>query len=205
MYLEIKNLYMQDELLLNESEKRYTIYPIKYSDIWDRYKIHESSFWRINDVDLSKDNWEELTKDEQHFIANTLAFFAASDGIVNENLAKNFCNEVQIAEAKFYYDFQAMMENIHSEAYSLMIDTYIKDEKYKNELFNAIDNNEAVKKKAQWALKWIESPNFVERLIAFICVEGIFFSSSFASIYWLREREKLPGLCLFNTWISRKP
>lgn len=191
------------EKLLNPEEKRFTLFPIRYPDIWNYYKTHESSFWRVADVDLSKDNWDELSDNEKHFIKYTLAFFSASDSIVNENLAKNFCNEVQIAEAKFFYDFQAMMENIHSEAYSLMIDTYVKNLKEKDMLFNAIDNIDCVKRKAEWALKWIESPNFVERLIAFICVEGIFFSGSFASIYWLRERQKLPGLCLFNTWISR--
>jgi ribonucleoside-diphosphate reductase beta chain len=194
-----------EELLLKEQEKRYCVYPIKYPDIWDYYKIQESSFWRINEVDLSKDNWDELSDNEKYFISHILGFFAASDGIVNENLAKHFCNEVQVAEAKFFYDFQAMMENIHSEAYSLMIDTYIKDPHEKDKLFNAIENIDCVKKKAEWALKWIEKGSFVERLIAFICVEGIFFSSSFASIYWLREQKKLPGLCLFNTWISRKP
>jgi len=191
------------ELLLNSEQKRYTLFPIRYYDIWEHYKKQESSFWRVEEVDLSKDNWSELSENEKFFIKHILAFFAASDGIVSENLAENFNREVQIPEAKFYYSFQTMMENIHSLAYSLMIDTYIKDENEKNQLFNAIENLPSVKRKAEWAIKWIESPNFVERLVAFICVEGIFFSSSFASIFWLREQNKLPGLCTFNSWISR--
>lgn len=192
------------ELLLNSEQKRYTLFPIRYYDIWEHYKKQESSFWRVEEVDLSKDNWNELSENEKFFIKHILAFFAASDGIVSENLAENFNREVQIPEAKFYYSFQTMMENIHSLAYSLMIDTYIKDENEKNQLFNAIENLPSVKRKAEWAIKWIESPNFIERLVAFICVEGIFFSSSFASIFWLREQNKLPGLCTFNSWISRK-
>jgi ribonucleoside-diphosphate reductase beta chain len=192
------------ELLLNPEKKRYTLFPIKYHDIWDFYKVQESSYWRVEEVDLSKDNWDSLTENEKFFIKHILAFFAASDGIVSENLAENFNREVQIPEAKFYYSLQTAMENIHSLAYSLMIDTYIKDEQEKHQLFNAIENLPAVQKKAQWALKWIKSPNFIERLVAFICVEGIFFSSSFASIFWLREQKKLPGLCTFNSWISRK-
>lgn len=191
------------ELLLNQENKRYTLFPIRYHDIWDYYKVQESSFWRVEEVDLSKDKWDELTENEQYFVKHILAFFSSSDAIVSENLAENFQREVQIPEAKFYYSLQTTMENIHSLAYSLMIDTYIKDPNEKDMLFNAIENLPAVKKKADWALKWIQSPNFTERLIAFICIEGIFFSSSFASIFWLRERGKLPGLCTFNSWISR--
>ena len=161
-----------EELLLKEENKRYVIYPIQYKDLWDYYKKQESSFWRVNDVDLSKDNWDDLNDNEKHFFSHILAFFAASDGIVNENLAVNFMNEVQIAEAKFFYGFQAMMENIHSEAYSLMIDTYIKDPQLKDKLFNGMETLDCVNKKAEWALKWIEKGSFTERLLAFICVEG---------------------------------
>jgi ribonucleoside-diphosphate reductase beta chain len=166
----------------------------------------EASFWTAEEIDLSQDlnDWNnKLSADEKYFIKHILAFFAASDGIVNENLAENFVNEVQYAEAKFFYGFQIMMENIHSETYSLLIDTYVKDEAEKNELFNALDVFPAIKKKADWALKWIESDSFAERLIAFAAVEGIFFSGAFCSIYWLKKRGLMPGLTFSNELISR--
>ena len=165
------------------------------ADIWDFYKKAEASFWTVEEVDLSQDlkDWENLKTDEKFFISQVLAFFAASDGIVNENLAENFLHEVQYTEAKFFYGFQIAIENIHSEMYSLMIDTYIKDEKEKNNLFHAIENIEFVKKKAEWALRWIEQGSFAERLIAFATVEGIFFSASFCSIFWLKKRGLMPG------------
>ena len=170
------------------------------------YKQQQACFWTSEEIDLAQDtkDWDEkLNDNERHFIKNVLAFFAASDGIVNENLAENFVNEVQFTEAKFYYGFQIMMENVHSETYSLLIDTYIKDAKEKDRLFNAIDNIPSVAKKADWALKWIDSPNFQERLIAFAAVEGIFFSGSFCSIYWLKKRGLMPGLSFSNELISR--
>jgi ribonucleoside-diphosphate reductase beta chain len=166
----------------------------------------EASFWTAEEIDLHQDltDWEtKLNKDEKYFIKHILAFFAASDGIVNENLAENFVNEVQYSEAKFFYGFQIMMENIHSETYSLLIDTYVKDEQEKNQLFQAIDVFPAIKKKAKWALKWIESDSFAERLIAFAAVEGIFFSGAFCSIYWLKKRGLMPGLTFSNELISR--
>ena len=170
------------------------------------YKKALASFWVIDEVDLSADvkQWETLTKDEQHFIKYILAFFAASDGIVNENLAQNFCTEIQIPEARCFYGFQIMMENIHSEMYSILIDTYIKDQTEKDFLFKAIDNIPVIKKKAEWALKWINNnDNFAERLIAFAAVEGIFFSGSFCSIFWLKKRQMMPGLTFSNELISR--
>ncbi|MFM7682500.1 MAG: ribonucleotide-diphosphate reductase subunit beta, partial [Bacteroidota bacterium] len=182
------------------------IFPIKHHDIWEWYKKMEASFWTAEEIDLSQDlnDWNnKLSADEKYFIKHILAFFAASDGIVNENLAENFVNEVQYAEAKFFYGFQIMMENIHSETYSLLIDTYVKDEAEKNELFNALDVFPAIKKKADWALKWIKSDSFAERLIAFAAVEGIFFSGAFCSIYWLKKRGLMPGLTFSNELISR--
>ena len=182
------------------------IFPIKHHDIWEWYKKMEASFWTAEEIDLSQDlnDWNNrLNEDEKYFIKHILAFFAASDGIVNENLAENFVNEVQYAEAKFFYGFQIMMENIHSETYSLLIDTYVKDESEKNELFTAIEVFPAIKKKADWALKWIESDSFAERLIAFAAVEGIFFSGSFCSIFWLKKRGLMPGLTFSNELISR--
>jgi len=182
------------------------LFPIEHNDIWEMYKKTEASFWTAEEIDLHQDlvDWEtKLSDDEKYFIKHILAFFAASDGIVNENLAENFINEVQYTEAKFYYGFQIMMENIHSETYSLLIDTYVKDANERDKLFNAIDNFEAIKQKAEWALKWIESPSFAERLIAFAAVEGIFFSGAFCSIYWMKKRGLMPGLTFSNELISR--
>jgi ribonucleoside-diphosphate reductase beta chain len=178
---------------------------MEHHDTWDYYKKDESVFWTAEEIDLSSDliDWERLNDGEKHFVKNVLAFFAASDGIVNENLAENFVSEVQYTEAKFFYGFQIMMENIHSETYSLLIDTYIKDKEEQNYLFNAIDTIPAVQKKAQWALKWIGSESFIERLIAFAAVEGIFFSGSFCSIFWLKKRGLMPGLSFSNELISR--
>lgn len=194
------------EPILQENKDRFVIFPIKHADIWEWYKKSEASFWTAEEIDLHQDltDWKtKLNDDERYFIKHILAFFAASDGIVNENLAENFVNEVQYSEAKFFYGFQIMMENIHSETYSLLIDTYVKDEAEKDKLFKAIDNFPAIKKKADWALQWIESPSFAERLIAFAAVEGIFFSGAFCSIYWLKKRGIMPGLTFSNELISR--
>ena len=194
------------EPILQENKNRFVIFPIKHHDIWEWYKKMEASFWTAEEIDLSQDlnDWNnKLTNDERYFVKHILAFFAASDGIVNENLAENFVSEVQYAEAKFFYGFQIMMENIHSETYSLLIDTYVKDEAEKAELFNALEVFPAIKKKADWALQWIESPSFAERLIAFAAVEGIFFSGAFCSIYWLKKRGLMPGLTFSNELISR--
>jgi ribonucleoside-diphosphate reductase beta chain len=196
----------QIEPILQENKNRFVIFPIKHHDIWEWYKMMEASFWTAEEIDLSQDlnDWNnKLSDDERYFIKHILAFFAASDGIVNENLAENFVNEVQYAEAKFFYGFQIMMENIHSETYSLLIDTYVKDEAEKADLFNALEVFPAIKKKAEWALKWIESDSFAERLIAFAAVEGIFFSGAFCSIYWLKKRGLMPGLTFSNELISR--
>lgn len=196
----------QIEPILQENKNRFVIFPIKHHDIWEFYKKTEASFWTAEEIDLSQDlnDWNnKLSEDEKYFVKHILAFFAASDGIVNENLAENFVNEVQYAEAKFFYGFQIMMENIHSETYSLLIDTYVKDEAEKTQLFTAIDVFPAIKKKAEWALKWIESDSFAERLIAFAAVEGIFFSGSFCSIFWLKKRGLMPGLTFSNELISR--
>lgn len=195
-----------EEPLLKENKDRFVLFPIEHDDIWNYYKKAEASFWTAEEIDLHQDlvDWEnKLTDDERYFIKHVLAFFAASDGIVNENLAENFINEVQYTEAKFFYGFQIMMENIHSETYSLLIDSYIKDPKEADQLFHAIETFDAIKKKADWALKWIESPNFGERLIAFAAVEGIFFSGSFCSIFWLKKRGLMPGLTFSNELISR--
>ena len=194
------------EPLLEENPNRFVLFPIKHDDIWSFYKKSEASFWTAEEIDLHQDvsDWENrLNNDEKHFIKHVLAFFAASDGIVNENLAENMIGEVQYTEAKFFYGFQIMMENIHSETYSLLIDTYIKDDKEKDYLFNAIDNLPCVKKKADWALRWIDTASFAERLIAFAAVEGIFFSGSFCSIFWLKKRGLMPGLSFSNELISR--
>jgi ribonucleoside-diphosphate reductase beta chain len=194
------------EPILQENKNRFVIFPIKHHDIWEWYNKMEASFWTAEEIDLSQDlnDWNnKLNNEERFFIKHILAFFAASDGIVNENLAENFVNEVQYAEAKFFYGFQIMMENIHSETYSLLIDTYVKDEAEKDELFNALEVFPAIKKKAEWALKWIESDSFAERLIAFAAVEGIFFSGAFCSIYWLKKRGLMPGLTFSNELISR--
>ena len=196
----------QEEPILKENPNRFVLFPIQKSDIWDFYKKSEASFWTAEEIDLSQDivDWDEkLNNDERHFIKHVLAFFAASDGIVNENLAENFLSEVQYTEAKFFYGFQVMMENIHSETYSLLIDTYIKDGKEKDYLFNAIDTLDCVGKKAEWALNWIENGSFAERLVAFAAVEGIFFSGSFCSIFWLKKRGLMPGLTFSNELISR--
>ncbi|MBT3560304.1 MAG: ribonucleoside-diphosphate reductase [Flavobacteriaceae bacterium] len=194
------------EPLLKKNKNRFVIFPIQHHDIWEWYKKSEASFWTAEEIDLHQDlsDWtNKLNDDERYFIKHILAFFAASDGIVNENLAENFVNEVQYSEAKFFYGFQIMMENIHSETYSLLIDTYVKDEEEKDMLFNAIDRFPAIMEKAEWALKWIESPSFAERLIAFAAVEGIFFSGSFCSIFWLKKRGLMPGLTFSNELISR--
>jgi len=195
----------QIEPLLVEDPNRFVLFPIKHDDIWQFYKKSEASFWTAEEIDLQQDltDWQKMNDGERHFISHVLAFFAASDGIVNENLANNFLKEVQYAEAKCFYGFQIMMENIHSETYSLLIDTYIKDPVEKDKLLRAIETIDCVKKKAEWALKWIESDNFVERLIAFAAVEGIFFSGSFCSIFWLKKRGLMPGLTFSNELISR--
>jgi len=194
------------ELLLSEEENRYVIFPIKYDDIWKMYKKAMANFWTPEELDLSKDydDFITLTDNERHFIEHILAFFAASDGIVNENLVERFCNEVKLLEAKFFYGFQIAIENIHSETYSLLIDTLIKDKIKKVKLLNAIETIPSIKKKADWAIKWIGSDSsFGERCIAFAAVEGIFFSGAFCSIFWLKKRGKMPGLCHSNELISR--
>lgn len=194
------------EKILVENPNRFVLFPIEHNDLWELYKKQEACIWTAEEIDLSQDitDWEnKLNDNEKHFIKHVLAFFAASDGIVNENLAQNFVNEVQYTEAKFFYGFQIMMENIHSETYSLLIDTYIKDKYEQNHLFNAIETVPAIKKKAEWAIKWIQSDSFVERLVAFAAVEGIFFSGSFCSIFWLKKRGLMPGLTFSNELISR--
>ena len=194
------------EPILQENKDRFVLFPIQHHDIWKWYKKAEASFWTAEEIDLHQDitDWKtKLSADEKYFIKHILAFFAASDGIVNENLAENFINEVQYTEAKFFYGFQIMMENIHSETYSLLIDTYVKDPVERDKLFHALDNFEAIKKKADWALRWIDSPSFGERLVAFAAVEGIFFSGAFCSIFWLKKRGLMPGLTFSNELISR--
>ena len=194
------------EPILQDNADRFVIFPIQHHDIWEWYKKMEACFWTAEEIDLHQDltDWSsKLNDDERYFIKHILAFFAASDGIVNENLAENFVNEVQYSEAKFFYGFQIMMENIHSETYSLLIDTYVKDEAEKTKLFKAIEVFPAIKKKADWALRWIESDSFAERLIAFAAVEGIFFSGAFCSIFWLKKRGLMPGLTFSNELISR--
>ena len=194
------------EHILQENKDRFVMFPLKYHDIWEMYKTAEHSFWTAEEIDLAQDltDWnEKLNDNEKHFIKMVLAFFAASDGIVNENLAENFLKEVQYPEAKSFYGFQIAMENVHSETYSLLIDTYIKDSAEKDRLFHAIDNFPSIKEKADWALKWIASDSFDERLIAFAAVEGIFFSGSFCSIFWLKKRGLMPGLSFSNELISR--
>lgn len=194
------------EPILQENKDRFVLFPIKHKEIWQMYKQAEASFWTAEEIDLSTDiiDWEKrLTPDEKHFIKHVLAFFAASDGIVNENLAINFMSEVQYPEARCFYGFQIMIENIHSEAYSLLIDTYIQDSAEKNFLFNALENVPCVTNKANWALRWITQGSFAERLVAFAAVEGIFFSGSFCSIFWLKKRGLMPGLSFSNELISR--
>ncbi|MFC6996486.1 ribonucleoside-diphosphate reductase small subunit [Rufibacter roseus] len=193
------------EPILQENPNRFVLFPIQNDTVWQMYKQAEASFWTAEEIDLTPDmkDWEKLNDGERHFISHVLAFFAASDGIVNENLAINFMQEVQMPEARCFYGFQIMMENIHSETYSLLIDTYIKDQKEKDRLFNALETVPCVKKKGEWALKWINSESFTERLIAFAAVEGIFFSGSFCSIFWLKKRGLMPGLTFSNELISR--
>ncbi len=195
----------EEEVLLRENKDRFVILPINYPAIWEMYKKHEASFWTAEEIDLSDDqkHWDNLSDGERHFISHVLAFFAASDGIVNENLAVNFMSEVQVPEARCFYGFQIMMENIHSETYALLIDSYIKNPAEKDRLFHAIDTVPCVKKKAEWALKWINNGNFAQRLVAFAAVEGIFFSGSFCSIFWLKKRGLMPGLTFSNELISR--
>ncbi len=195
----------KNEPILKENNNRFVLFPIEHDDIWSYYKKAEASFWTAEEIDLGQDlkDWDTLTGDERHFIKHVLAFFAASDGIVNENLAENFVSEVQYTEAKFFYGFQIAIENIHSETYSLLIDTYVKDVQEKDGLFNALDTMDCVKKKADWALRWIDEGNFAERLVAFAAVEGIFFSGSFCSIFWLKKRGLMPGLTFSNELISR--
>lgn len=195
-----------EEPILIDNPNRFVLFPIEHDDIWQMYKDQQASIWTAEEIDLSPDlhDWEhKLNDNERFFIKHVLAFFAASDGIVNENLAENFLAEVQYTEAKFFYGFQIAIENIHSETYSLLIDTYIKDPKDKDYLFNAIDTLDCVRRKADWALRWIEEGSFAERLVAFAAVEGIFFSGSFCSIFWLKKRGLMPGLSFSNELISR--
>lgn len=196
-----------DEPLLRENPRRFVIFPIEYPDIWQMYKKAEASFWTVEEVDLSKDmvHWERLNEDEKHFISHVLAFFAASDGIVNENLVERFSQEVQVTEARCFYGFQISIENVHSEMYSLLIDTYISDPDEREKLFNAIETLPCVKRKADWAINWINdsTSTFGERVVAFAAVEGIFFSGSFAAIFWLKKRGLMPGLTFSNELISR--
>ncbi len=195
------------ELLLTPDDNRFVMFPIKCDDIWKMYKKQVDCFWRAEEIDLSKDltHWETLNADEKYFVSMILAFFAASDGIVLENLASRFMNDVQLAEARAFYGFQIAMENIHSETYSLLIETYIKDKEEKHKFFNAISNYPCIKKKSDWAQKWIHDnrSSFATRLVAFACVEGIFFSGAFCSIYWLKKRGLMPGLTFSNELISR--
>jgi len=198
---------LRQEYLLNDENNRYTMFPIKDVEIWKMYKKQIDCFWRPEEINLIKDivHFPTLTKDEQHFISMILAFFASSDGIVLENIGVRFMNDVKLAEAKAFYGFQIMMENIHSETYSLLIDTLIKDSVEKDKLFNSIDNFPCIKKKADWATKWIadKKSTFASRLVAFACVEGIFFSGAFCSIFWLKTRGLMDGLCFSNELISR--
>jgi ribonucleoside-diphosphate reductase subunit M2 len=195
------------EPLLAPDDNRFVMFPIKHNDVWEMYKKQVDCFWRAEEIDLSKDlaNWESLNADEKHFVSMILAFFAASDGIVLENLASRFMNEVQVSEARAFYGFQIAMENIHSESYSLLIETYIKDKEEKHKLFNAIEHFPCIQKKSDWAQKWIHDnrSSFATRLVAFACVEGIFFSGAFCSIYWLKKRGLMPGLTFSNELISR--
>ena len=195
------------DILLTEDDDRYVMFPIKNKDIWNMYKKQVDCFWRAEEIDLSKDHvhWEKLNDNEKYFIKMVLAFFAASDGIVLENLGMRFMSEVQLSEARAFYGFQIAMENIHSETYSLLIDTYIKSNDEKNKLFKAMENFDCIKKKAEWAIKWINDKrsSFASRLIAFACVEGIFFSGSFCAIFWLKKRGLMPGLTFSNELISR--
>lgn len=197
---------MSDEPLLRDNPSRFVLFPIQYKEIWKFYKNALASFWTANEIDLGSDwrDWLVMTENERYFVSHVLAFFAASDGIVNENLASRFMREVQIPEARCFYGFQIAIENIHSETYSLLIDTYIKDAVERKRLFNAIETIPCIKKKAEWALKWIDSSqSFAERLVAFAAVEGIFFSGAFCAIFWLKKRGLMPGLAFSNELISR--
>src|SRR5258705_886873 len=196
---------LSPEPILKENKDRFVLFPIRHHDVWKYYKQAEASFWTAEEIDLSQDmkDWLNLNDGERHFITHVLAFFAASDGIVNENLAEHFVSEVQYTEAKFFYGFQIAIENIHSETYSLLIDTYVKDPKEKDKLFHAVETMPCVKRKADWALRWIDQGNFQERLVAFAAVEGIFFSGSFCSIFWMKKRGLMPGLTFSNELISR--
>ena len=198
---------IQTEPLLAPDDNRFVMFPIKYQDVWEMYKKQIDCFWRAEEIDLSKDlvHWDSLNQDEKKFISMILAFFAASDGIVLENLASRFMNEVQVSEARAFYGFQIAMENIHSHTYSLLIETYIKEKEEKHRLFNAIENFPCIKKKSDWAQKWIHDnrSSFATRLVAFACIEGIFFSGAFCSIYWLKKRGLMPGLTFSNELISR--
>jgi len=197
---------MSDEVLLTENPHRFVVFPIQYPAIWKLYKQHLASFWTVEEIDLGQDlkDWVKLSTDEQHYIKHVLAFFAASDGIVGENLVEQFMCEVQLPEARSFYSCQLFFESIHNETYSLLIDTYIKDKLEKAHLFNAIETIPCIQKKANWALKWINSKNsFAERLVAFAAVEGIFFSGSFCAIFWLKKRGLMPGLTFSNELISR--
>ncbi len=200
-------LNVENEYLLRKNNKRFVLFPIIHNDIYELYKKAESSFWTANEIDLSKDNndWEKLTNDEQNFIKNIIGFFAGSDGIIMENLACRFMNEIQIPEARAFYSYQIFNESIHSETYSLLINTYIKDQEEKLKIFNSIENIPSVAKKALWAYKWIENVdvNFATRLVAFAIVEGVFFSGSFCAIYWLKKRGLMPGLTFSNELISK--
>ncbi|MES1910304.1 MAG: Ribonucleoside-diphosphate reductase small chain A, variant 2 [Cercozoa sp. M6MM] len=196
----------EDEPLLRENDNRFVLFPIEDMDIWKMYKKHMASFWTADEIDLAQDmkDWEKLSDDEKHFVKTVLAFFAASDGIVLENLMVNFTNEVQLPEARCFYSFQAAMENVHSETYSLLIEQYVRDPAEKERIFHAMETMPCVNKKAQWALDWINSTNsFAERLVAFAAVEGIFFSGSFCAIFWLKKRGLMPGLTFSNELISR--
>jgi ribonucleotide reductase beta subunit family protein with ferritin-like domain len=195
------------DILITENPYRYVLFPIQDDDIWKMYKKQVDCFWRPEEIDLTKDSsdWEKLTKDEKHFLSMVLAFFAGSDGIVMENLAIRFMNDIQLPEAKSFYSFQIAMENIHSNTYSLLIETYIKDENEKKDLFQAIQKFPFIEKKANWAINWItnQDVDFATRLVAFACIEGIFFSGSFCSIFWLKKRGIMPGLTFSNELISR--
>jgi ribonucleoside-diphosphate reductase subunit M2 len=202
---EFNELEKSDPLLM-DNPRRWVMFPIQYPAVWEMYKKHEASFWTAEEIDLSQDNkdWETLTDSEQHFIKHVLAFFAASDGIVLENLASQFSCEVQIPEARAFYGFQMAMENIHSETYSLLIEQYIKDPVEKDRIFDAIHTMPAVREKAEWAVQWMQKDNsFAERVLAFAAVEGILFSGSFCAIYWLKKRGLMPGLTFSNELISR--
>ena len=202
-----ENIIIEKEPILEENPNRFVLFPIKYDKLWEAYKKAESSFWTAEEIDFSKDtnDWDKLTDNEQYFIKNIIAFFAGSDGIVLENLVGNFCNEIQIPEARCFYGFQIAIENIHSEVYSLLIDKYVKDVKEKDTLFNAIEEIPCVKRKAEWAIKWMskDRASFAKRVVAFAVVEGIFFSGSFCAIFWLKKRGLMPGLTFSNELISR--